>query len=175
MTTIRYATAKDNILLAEIGAETFYDSFAADNTPENTAAYLVASFSPARQSLELADPDTRFLIAEVDGETAGYARLKFAPAPAEIPGQKPMEISRFYARKRWIGRGLGADLMRACLEEAEAAGCDVVWLDVWEHNPRAIAFYKKWGFGEAGWQAFQLGDEAQRDLLMARRVELVAR
>lgn len=173
MTTIRYATAADNTLLAEIGAETFYDSFAADNSPENMAAYLADSFSPTQQALELADPRSRFLIAEIGGEVAGYARLKFAPAPAEIIGRNPMEISRFYARKAWIGRGLGADLMRACLQEAESAGCDVVWLDVWEHNPRAIAFYKKWGFVEAGRQAFQLGDEVQRDLLMARRQQIV--
>jgi hypothetical protein len=34
---IRYATPADNILLAELGAATFTDSFAADNTPEDMA------------------------------------------------------------------------------------------------------------------------------------------
>ena len=171
---IRYATASDNKLLAEVGAETFYDSFAADNTPENIAVYLGTSFSPEKQAQELADPTSRFLIAEVEGAPVGYARVKFGQAPAAVAGQSPMEIERFYARKPWIGKGIGARLMRACLREAEQAGCDVVWLGVWERNPRAIAFYRQWGFVEMGTQVFQLGDDPQRDLLMARAVSLDA-
>jgi GNAT superfamily N-acetyltransferase len=155
-------------LLAEVGAETFYDSFAADNTPENVAAYLAASFSPEKQAQELADPASRFLIAEAEGATVGYARVKFGQAPAAVAGRRPMEIVRFYARKPWISKGVGARLMQACLREAERADCDVIWLDVWERNPRAIAFYRQWGFVEVGTQVFQLGEDPQRDLLMAR-------
>jgi ribosomal protein S18 acetylase RimI-like enzyme len=70
-----------------------------------------------------------------------------------------------------IGRGVGAALMQACLEEAGRRGCETVWLDVWERNPRAIAFYRKWGFAEVGNQAFQLGEDLQNDILMARAVK----
>jgi GNAT superfamily N-acetyltransferase len=174
MINIRYATIRDNKLLAEIGAETFYDSFAVDNTPENMAAYLSTSFSPERQGFELADPKSRFLIAEIAGEVVGYTHLKFAVAPKVIAGQKPMEIARFYSRKPWIGKGVGAQLMARCLQEARAVGCDVAWLGVWERNLRAITFYTKWGFVEVGRQTFQLGDDLQQDLLMARSVEVGA-
>ncbi len=167
---LRYATTADNTLLAEVGAETFYDSFAADNTPENMAAYLASAFSPEKQARELADPASRFLILEAEGLTVGYAHVKFGEAPAAVAGRKPMEIVRFYARKPWIGKGVGARLMQACLQEAEREGCDVVWLGVWERNTRAIAFYRKWGFVEVGTQLFLLGDDPQRDLLMARVV-----
>jgi ribosomal protein S18 acetylase RimI-like enzyme len=44
----------------------------------------------------------------------------------------------------------------------------VVWLDVWERNTRAISFYERWGFVVVGEQDFVLGDDVQRDLLMAR-------
>lgn len=167
---IRQATPQDNELLAEIGAETFYDSFAPDNTPGNMAAYLAASFSPQQQAAELADPNSSFLIAEIGDEVVGYARLKFADPPQALAGQKTVEIARFYARKRWIGQGVGARLMQSCLEQARQRGCQTIWLDVWEKNPRAIAFYAKWGFFEIGTQTFQLGDDLQRDLLMARAV-----
>jgi ribosomal protein S18 acetylase RimI-like enzyme len=60
--------------------------------------------------------------------------------------------------------------MQACLTEAESAGCDLIWLGVWEHNPRAIGFYRKWGFRQVGAQRFQLGAELQTDLVMARQV-----
>ena len=165
---IRAAGTADNTLLAELGAETFFDSFSAENSAENMAAYLAASFSPEIQARELADPATRFLIAEAHGQLAGYARLRLGPAPAIVAARRPIEIVRFYARKVWIGQGVGASLMQACLGEAGRLGCDAVWLDVWERNPRAIAFYRKWGFVEVGAQEFRLGDEVQRDLVMAQ-------
>lgn len=167
---LRLATAADNELLAQLGAETFFDTFAADNTPENMAAYLAASFSPEKQAQELADPATRVLILEAHDAPAGYTRLRFGPAPEMIAGRQPVEIVRFYARRPWIGRGVGARLMQACLAEAAQAGCDTIWLDVWERNPRAIAFYERWGFQRIGRQVFQLGDDRQTDWLMARPV-----
>lgn len=167
---IRYAIASDNILLADFGAQTYYDTFAVDNTPENMMTYLSTAFNPQKQAQELADPMIKFLIAESDGATMGYAKLKFGHAAHEIIATKPMEIARFYARKESIGKGVGAQLMQACLAEAKQNDCDVVWLDVWERNPRAIAFYRKWGFAQVGTQSFQLGDDLQHDWLMARKV-----
>jgi ribosomal protein S18 acetylase RimI-like enzyme len=46
----------------------------------------------------------------------------------------------------------------------------VVWLGVWERNPKAIAFYKKFGFREVGAHVFPLGSDPQRDVVMARPV-----
>jgi GNAT superfamily N-acetyltransferase len=166
--TIRRATPADNKLLAESGARAFADTFAADNTPENMAAYLAASFSPEKQAAELADPRSVFLIAEVGGKTAGFARMREGAPPSVATGQRPIEIVRFYALKGWIGQGVGAALMVACLAEAERRGCDTIWLDVWERNPRARAFYARWGFADMGTQTFVLGSDRQRDVLMQR-------
>jgi ribosomal protein S18 acetylase RimI-like enzyme len=171
---IRTANPADNILLAELGRRTFFDSFGRDNTPEDMAAYLAASFSPQKQAEELADPRSRFLLAEVDGAAVGYARLRLDEPPAAITGRKPVEIVRFYAVQEWIGRGVGSALMSACLTQAGEMGCDTIWLDVWEHNPRAISFYRKWGFSVVGMQNFQLGSDLQHDLLMQRNVPLDA-
>lgn len=169
--TIRAAIPSDNILLAEMGRQTFFDSFAADNTPENMAAYLDGSFSPQKQAAELADPNTTFLIIEAEGEPVGYARLQLGrPLECTISGEHPIEIVRFYSVKSWIGKGVGPALMQACLRETQRRGCDSIWLDVWEQNSRAVAFYRKWGFEVIGSQAFRLGDELQNDLLMQRMI-----
>ena len=63
-----------------------------------------------------------------------------------------------------------AQLMQACLDEAAKQGCDTIWLDVWEQNVRARAFYRKWGFVEVGTQLFQLGSDLQHDLILQRSV-----
>jgi len=170
--TIRRAQETDNVLLAELGARCFYDSFAAYNTPEDMAAYLSASFSPDKQAAELAEPGSLFFIAEREGAPVGYARLKEGPPPGLATANHPIEIVRFYATKEWIGSGVGAALMQACLEEAVRRGCDLVWLDVWDQNHRAISFYRKWGFEVAGEQTFRLGSDLQHDLIMLRPLPL---
>jgi ribosomal protein S18 acetylase RimI-like enzyme len=167
---IRVATLADAALLARMGEETFRDTFAADNTPADMEAYVAAAFGEAQQAAELADPHTRVLIAEIGGEAVGYVRLITGPAPARVAAQRPMEISRFYARTTWIGRGVGAALMTRALHEAQANGCDAAWLGVWERNLRAIAFYERWGFRAVGEQVFVLGSDPQRDLVMVRGV-----
>jgi diamine N-acetyltransferase len=167
---IRHATSADNILLADLGRQTFYETFAADNTPADMAAYLAASFSPDKQAAELADPVSTFLIAEGNDIAIGYARLKAGQSAAGVTGRRPIEIVRLYARKNWLGQGVGAQLMQACLDEATKQGCDTIWLDVWEQNERARAFYCKWGFVEVGTQLFQLGSDLQHDLILQRAI-----
>lgn len=167
---IRRANEGDNVLLSKIGVETFSDAFRSYNTPHNMEMYLRSSFSPEIQAAELAEPLSLFLIAEVDGKPVGYARLREETAPSTVSGSRQIEIVRFYARTKWIGRKVGAALMQACLREAAAKGCDVIWLDVWEKNERACAFYQKWGFKQVGSQPFRLGDDVQVDLLMERPV-----
>jgi GNAT superfamily N-acetyltransferase len=167
---IRHATSADNILLADLGRQTFYETFADDNTPENMAAYLAASFGPDKQAAELADPASTFLIAEEDGLAIGYARLKVGQPAACVTGTHPIEIVDFYARKDRLGQGVGVRLMQACLDEAVKQARDTIWLDVWEQNSRARAFYRKWGFVEVGKQLFQLGSDLQHDLILQRVV-----
>jgi ribosomal protein S18 acetylase RimI-like enzyme len=60
--------------------------------------------------------------------------------------------------------------MDRCLDQARQWGCDVIWLAVWEENPRAIRFYEKHGFQKAGVKTFQLGAELQHDFVMARNL-----
>ena len=131
-------------------------------------AYLKGAFGPDLQAAELADPASEFLIAEVDGVPAGYVRLRRGPAPPEVAGGRPMEVVRCYADAPWIGRGVGSRLMEASLARASEWACDVVWLDVYERNPVAIAFYERWGFSVVGRQSFLLGEDVQDDLVMAR-------
>ncbi|MBD2158886.1 GNAT family N-acetyltransferase [Leptolyngbya sp. FACHB-16] len=164
--TIRRATPKDAGLLAELGARTFFETFAADNSPEDMAAHLAVSFNPSQQMAELNDPAFTYFIAEVNGLAAGYALLH-AGRPAEgVKGPKPVELLRLYVSREWLGRSVGEALMRACIDGARGAGHETIWLGVWEQNGRAQAFYRKWNFRAVGEHIFQLGSDPQRDILM---------
>lgn len=171
-TYIRIATADDNVLLAELGARTFKDAFGKDNAQQNMDAYLSQAFNAEVQALELAEPGSVFLIAELAGKAVGYARLNESRAPSGVKGLRPIELVRIYALPEMIGHGIGSQLMQACLQAAQKRGCDTIWLGVWEHNARAIAFYRKWRFTKAGTQTFQLGDDPQTDWVMQRSVSI---
>jgi len=163
---IRYGTTDDARMLSELGARTFYDTFAKDNTRENIAAYLKASFSPDIQFNELSESDVIFLIAESGGVPIGYAKLILNSTADAIRGMQPLEIRRIYASQEYLGKGVGKELMKATISEARQRGCDCVWLGVWEKNQRAIDFYKKWGFREVGTHLFSVGDDPQNDFVM---------
>lgn len=53
---------------------------------------------------------------------------------------------------------------------ARSLGARTVWLGVWEHNSRAIAFYRRNGFEEFGEHLFMPGSDEQRDVLMRKKV-----
>lgn len=167
---IRRGTGGDAALLADLGARTFSETFAADNTPEDMAAYLASSFSPEQQAAELADSQCSFQIAETNGVAVGYAMLRSGSALDSVTGDEPIELVRLYVSKESLGGGIGAALMQACIAEAKQRGYKTLWLGVWEHNHRAQAFYRKWNFHDVGTHVFQLGGDLQTDILMQRSI-----
>jgi ribosomal protein S18 acetylase RimI-like enzyme len=157
-------------MLSELGAKTFYDAFAKDNTPENIRLYIEKSFSEEIQLNELSAPDNIFLISETESQPIGYAQLIMDSKDETLQGIKPLEIRRIYATREFIGKGVGKALMQAALGEAIQRGCDSIWLGVWEQNQRAIDFYKKWRFKEVGTHTFHLGNAPQIDYIMELRL-----
>ena len=163
---IRYGNTDDATLVAELGAKTFRETFAKDNTPENMAAHLRKSFSLEIQFAELSDPRVIFLIAESDGIPVGYAQLILNSKEEMINRTRPLELRRIYADRGYLGKGVGKALMQATIDEARRHDCDCVWLGVWEKNQRAIDFYRKWGFRDVGTHVFSVGDDLQNDFIM---------
>jgi ribosomal protein S18 acetylase RimI-like enzyme len=128
------------------------------------------AFSVEQITEELSDPKSIFLIAEIADEAAGYAKLIFDTTEPEIIAEWPVELSRLYSHQKFLGQGVGQTLMDACFARAKEAGRDVMWLGVWEYNPRAQRFYEKNGFRFVGKHTFQLGSDPQTDLLMQKEL-----
>jgi ribosomal protein S18 acetylase RimI-like enzyme len=170
--TIRRAALADAPALAELAARTFRDTFGAHNTPEDMALHLAASYGPALQAREIADPARITLVADHAGALVAFAQLRRGPAPPCVTGPTPMEIQRFYLAADWHGRGLAHSLMEHAFEVARADGAATIWLGVWERNPRAIAFYRKFGYTDVGEQTFVLGTDRQTDRVLTRALSL---
>lgn len=170
-TRIRPAAGADAETLSILGARTFHETFAKDNEPRNMKLFLAKTFGKEIQAREIADPRRRIFIAWSGKEAAGYAHLLEGEADASVRGPRPVELLRLYVDKRWHGKGVAAALMETCVKAAREAGFRTLWLGVWEKNPRAIAFYRKWGFAESGAHVFELGDDLQRDVVMEKALD----
>jgi diamine N-acetyltransferase len=166
--SIRSCTLHDAEAIVSLGIRTFRDTFDEMNTPENMMLYLNKTFTLKRIKEEIQEPGSIFFIAEKDGEAIGYARLRIGSEKPEGIEANALEIERLYADKKYIGKRVGYMLMNSCLHYAADHNFDAIWLGVWEHNARAIAFYEKWGFEKFGLHVFMLGNDAQTDLLMKK-------
>jgi ribosomal protein S18 acetylase RimI-like enzyme len=168
----RQAVPEDAKVLTDLAYTTFWDAFHdhPKNAPDDLAAYMAKAFSREQIELELADERNIFLLAEIGGEAAGYARLIIGAIEDGITAERPIELNRLYSHQEFLGRRVGQTLMDACIGRARDEGCDVMWLGVWEYNPRAQRFYEKNGFHYVGSHTFLLGSDPQTDLLMQREL-----
>ncbi|MDR3713879.1 MAG: GNAT family N-acetyltransferase [Puia sp.] len=155
-------------LIADISRRTFRDSFAAQNTKEDMDLFLEKQFSRPKLMAEVGAPGNIFLLAYRDERPAGYACMREGGHPSAPGNHRSVEIARIYAEQWAIGKGVGNALMSRCLEIAHEKAKTAVWLGVWEQNPRAIAFYSRWGFEKFGEHIFVVGEDPQTDWLMRK-------
>jgi len=167
--SIRLAASADAGLLAELGERTLRDTFPGGDESD-TAAFVAANFGRDILAAELQDARQRYLIAERGRVAVAFAQVQDGAAAPGVPGERPLKLARLYVDRPHIGTGVGAALMARCLELARAGGHDVVWLTVYEHSARAIAFYERWGFTIVGEMYFEFGSERPRNLVLALRV-----
>jgi ribosomal protein S18 acetylase RimI-like enzyme len=167
-TTVQITSIKRNEIesLRTLSIETFRDTYAAANKPENIDAYIARCFSTTRIEQELSDPNSQFFFAKCNGEIAGYLKVNTNTAQTEQELTDAMEVERIYARKSHHGKGVGKALMQQAKTLAHQAGVRWLWLGVWEENPHAIEFYKRQGFDVFGTHVFLMGDDPQRDFMM---------
>lgn len=167
---IRLATIADAEMIAEMSRRTFFDTFATFNTKENMDKFMNEQFSKKTLMAEVGEAGNIFLIAYMDDEPVGYARLYESLKPPELEDEDAVEIVRIYSEQKAIGKGVGKALMLRCVEIAKERNKNIIWLGVWEHNDNAISFYKKFGYEQFGTHIFMLGNDPQTDFLMKKSI-----
>lgn len=170
MHIIRAARLSDAKKLAELAERTFRSTFAAQNTDENMDMYCQSSYGEVIQAEEISSSECESIVVEYKQDLIAYAQMRWGMPPECVSANEPGEIQRLYVDKIWHGKGLAQELMMACLDKMKKRHSDVVWLGVWEENPRAISFYRKFNFKEVGNHIFSLGQDPQKDIIMAHRM-----
>jgi GNAT superfamily N-acetyltransferase len=161
---IRIATPADAATLAAISLKTFVDTFAPTNSAADMDSYTSVAFTEEKQRREIETEGVVTFLGEEGGDTIAYAQVRRTPGSPH----GDVELARFYVDQPHHGRGIAQTLMDAVEDHAVALGGTRLWLGVWEHNLRAIAFYRKRGFAQCGAHPFVLGTDVQTDWLMNR-------
>jgi ribosomal protein S18 acetylase RimI-like enzyme len=159
------------IPLQEIGRKTFFDTFFESDSEESMSTYLAASFSSEKLTAELENPESEFYFATLKESVIGYLKVNFGSAQTELQDRNSLEIERIYVLQDFHGKKVGQLLFEKALVIAQKNKVDFVWLGVWEENHRALQFYTKNGFVAFDTHVFQMGEEAQTDIMMKLQLQ----
>lgn len=168
---IKKACISDLENIQEISKQTFKETFASVNSPENMANYISENFNREQMTMEINNPDSAFYLASLKNETIGYLKINTSNAQTEKQKENNLEIHRIYVLHTFHGKKVGQLLLDEAINIAKQSGIDFVWLGVWEENHRALQFYSKNGFVEFDKHIFTLGDDLQTDLLMQLEIK----
>ena len=165
---LRDVTVDDAELVCDLFSTSFRATFAHLYAAEDLALFM-SEVTPDAFVREIADPEFRLQLAEVDGVAAGFAKV----APPGLPGFTPAatrELRQLYVLDRFMGAGVGPALMDWVIADATAWGARHLQLSVYVDNVRARRFYEKRGFRVIGPYKFMVGNHADEDFIM--RVKL---
>lgn len=168
---IKAATQEDLEILVRLSIQTFRETYAGMNNPDNLKAFIENNFNEELLQSELNQPGNYFFISFHNQYPSGY--LKLGPG-IEAPDDgliKVLEIERIYVLKSFQGQHAGTALMEHTDQFASAAKYDAVTLAVWEKNMKAIEFYRRKGFIPKGSRLFMMGEEAQQDIVMIKKID----
>jgi RimJ/RimL family protein N-acetyltransferase len=85
-------------------------------------------------------------VAEVDGRVIGACDI----SPRQATGFTHVGVLGMFLLPEWRARGIGRQLLEACLSAARSAGLERIELEVFADNEAAIQLYEAQGFVREG-------------------------
>ncbi|KAI8991267.1 acyl-CoA N-acyltransferase [Mycotypha africana] len=171
--TVKPVDATYAQIICDLGKRTFRDTYSASSTPQKDLEVCMnENYNYDIQRKELSDPAMHSFIAfDEHGTAIGFAQLRQRKDNYDFIGDKEaVELQRIYVDKEFTGKGVGKALLSAALEKAKELGKRTIWLGVWEHNFKAMAFYESFGFYKAGRHIFKVGDQQDLDFVYAKKL-----
>ncbi len=171
MIQIKPISADEQDALRQLAIEIYRTTFESYNSTENMEQYLAEAFSAEQLAREWEEPRSVYLGAYDVQRMVAYLRLRENAEANSHLGASHVELQRLYVRAEYQGQGVANALMEAALDYARQKKYDWLWLGVWEKNEKAQRFYQRWGFEKFSEHVFWMGDDAQTDWLLKKRIE----
>ena len=158
--TLRTALPDDALCLGVLATQVFLDTYATAGIRPLLAREVQAAFSTEAMSALIVRERTIVRLAEFDGHLIGFAVTVIGAAHDLAPSNAPAELDKLYVQECCTGRGSGARLRHDAELQAAAAGASTLWLTPWSGNLRALHFYRRQGYTDAGLTWFHIEHEA---------------
>lgn len=185
---LRAATVNDAEALALVGAATFLEAYTWMLPGPDILAFCRTQHTEEFYASALALASTRITLAvtgprENPQAPVGYAMVTAPDLPSFDVQPGDAELKRIYLLSRFrseatpvldaqgeVVPGLrgGQALMDAAIASARSLGARRLLLGTHEGNERALRFYRRNGFQDAGTRTFQVGAQQCCDRILAR-------
>ena len=165
---LRVAGPSDALCIGVLATQVFLDTYATDGIRPSLAREVLHHLSTDAVAGSLADPAAVFVVAERAGHLIGFAQMTIG-ATHELAGREAtVELDRLYVQPAFAGKGVGTMLLERAEEMARARGARALWLTAWVGNRRALAFYARRGYIDAGATTYVFEDEAHENRVLVR-------
>lgn len=168
---LRQCGLSDLAVLRNLAIKTYWETYGAQNTPENMEAYIRTAFHADQLGRELSDPNSEFFFLYADDVLAGFMKLNEAPSQTDVNDRESLQLERIYISGSFQGMGLGQFLIDSAIQTAVRRKKKYIWLCAWEHNYKALWFYEKNGFWKMGAHTILMGSEEQTDYLLRKNLQ----
>jgi ribosomal protein S18 acetylase RimI-like enzyme len=160
-------------IIATIGKKSFRKAFEYLFTcKDELFEYLEHTYDPLKLAKSIRKEDNIYLLAFLNEEPVGFAKLKKHSLNEQIESVSQMELQKIYVLPGWQGCGAGTALMIEIKNLAREFCPDYVWLDTHINNVDGIRFYEKNGFCKMGKFYFTIGTQTFEYHLMGLPVAL---
>lgn len=168
---LRSPTHRDLSALADLGRDTFVETFGDLYSPEDLNDFLTKVYSESAVAEELQRSDLHFQVISKGEQLIAFIKIGPVHVPAENPASDAMEIWQIYVRKEFLGQGLGTQLMNWAEEYFSSLQTSEIYVSVFSENPRAIRFYKRYDFEKIGEYGFVVGNQIDLEWIMRKRLK----
>ncbi len=163
---IEKAGPDDATLIVDVARKTFVETYSELGIRNNMGTYMEDYFTNEKIRAELSREDLHFYIARFNGQPIGFTKLRNDRLPKGITGKKCLEIERIYVLKDYQRHSGGKELMNVIKKMARDSLYQVIWLQIWQKNEKAVQFYRKSGFVVYETTVFNFYEEIHNDFLL---------
>ena len=171
----RDGNVEDAARIADIGRQTFAETFGQVYKKSDLDAYLSFYFSETKVGNDLSNPDYDYRIAEAPSGLVGYAKIGPVSRSLQDEFKNALQLHRLYVRETRQGVGVGGILLSWAIERARERQVDELCLGVWSNNLHAIKVYEGRGFIGSDTYEITVGEARDQELKMSLKLNQTAK
>ena len=162
---VRLGRREDTETLSALAIQVWLRTYATKGVSSVIASYVLSEFAPERFAALLSESSSGVFVAEHGKNLLGYAVVS-ASAACPIPSVSGAELATLYVQEPFLGKGVGALLLKHVELWAMERMRAPIWLKTNSQNSRAIAFYAKHGYTKVGITFFELGNAKHENVVL---------